>query len=940
MNWQYLVRELSHPVNVYDARWFLYSGYRLGARDEKERMMTDSMSNKTTMDRRSFVTAGAAVATALATAGALSGCAPKAKQEAEGIGAFAPEGTFEGGKTMTTLNDGEWKNVPCFHGCGNACVNKALVKDGVVVRTKTDDTHEDTLGRPQFRGCLRGRCMTELEFGADRLKYPMKRKSWSPENPHGELRGTDEWERISWDEALDIVADQLRAVYTTYGPRAVYKDWDLYHQRSPVLDACGGFLTTWDTASFGSYLSDVSQLGMPFLDDCASRDLGLPFLGEGSVNDRFDLVENPDLIVLYAQNPAWSANGLAGWLFWQAKQRGAEFICVGPEKNASANLYDAKWIRLLPGTDTAFLLAVVYEMVRLDAEQGDVIDWDFLHTYCVGFDDESMPAEAKLQENLLGYVRGDYDGIPKTPEWASAVCATPPEDITYFANAVKKTTNAILSHGYAAGRCSGAEEVPQLFLTVGCLGGHIGKPGNACGVYYCDRSGVGGTMIFKAGDPGDAWDVSSCEPLCAPEKSFVSGSWDAGDYVNGNQIFDAVVEGGYQNVGICWNGSWKPIEQATCDIHFIEGKNDSSLRSAPNTVKGIEAYRSVDFVVMRDYMAKANCCYADVVLPTTGRLQEDDVMVGGQGDREAIQYFTNVLDPEDEAKSNRWVDEQLLERLGYDPSKVYPVSSGQALYNKVAGAAMMNDKKEYETLITLTQEDIDEMGAQGKPQEGKITLAELKEQGIYSIERHSGDAFCHIGYEEFIKDPEKNPLSSSSGKFELYCQEKADAYNKISFDGEQFKPYPTYHDITRIEGYDFVCFSPHYLRTACTDFGNVATLREAWILPLTINSNDAAARGIVDGDTVLVSSPYGKILRKATVSGQIIEGAVGLPNGGWPKFDDEGIDRGGCASTLMGAKPTGMGISGHNNIWVTFEKWTASELEPDCDWQLRVEAKA
>ena len=96
----------------------------------------------------------------------------------------------------------------------------------------------------------------------------------------------------------------------------------------------------------------------------------------------------------------------------------------------------------------------------------------------------------------------------------------------------------------------------------------------------------------------------------------------------------------------------------------------------------------------------------------------------------------------------------------------------------------------------------------------------------------------------------------------------------------------------------------------------------------------------MDGDTVLISSPYGKILRKATVSAQVIAGAVGLPNGGWPKFDEDGIDRGGCASTLMGGEPTGMGVSGHNNIWVTFEKWTASELEPDCEWQLRVEAKA
>ena len=134
--------------------------------------MTDSKASDRMLDRRGFVAAGAAVATALAAAGSLTGCAPKGKAEGAASGSFAPEGTFEGGKAMTTLNDGEWKNVPCFHGCGNACVNKVLVKDGSVVRTKTDDTHEDTLERPQFRGCLRGRCMTSWNSAPTVLDSP------------------------------------------------------------------------------------------------------------------------------------------------------------------------------------------------------------------------------------------------------------------------------------------------------------------------------------------------------------------------------------------------------------------------------------------------------------------------------------------------------------------------------------------------------------------------------------------------------------------------------------------------------------------------------------------------------------------------------------------------------------------------------------------------
>lgn len=894
--------------------------------------MTDSKASDRMLDRRGFVAAGAAVATALAAAGSLTGCAPKGKAEGAASGSFAPEGTFEGGKAMTALNDGEWKFMECDKGCGGGCVTKALVKDGVVVRTKTDDTHEDSLEYPQFRSCLRGRCAAEFEFGTDRISYPLKRKNWSPEEPHGELRGKDEWVRISWDEALDTITEQLRKVYTTYGPRAVYYPWDQWGVRSPVLDACGGFMVTWDTCSFGSYLSDLSQLGLPEVS------MG----GVGTINDRFDIIENSNLIVLYAQDPAWSAIAFAAWNLRAAKENGAEFICVGPFNNASANMLDAKWIRVLPGTDTPFLLAVVYEMLRLDGEQGDIVDWDFVHSYCVGFDDESMPADAKLDENLMGYVRGDYDGVPKTPEWASPLCGTPVEDITYFAQAVGKQADAVLSHGFAAGRCTGSEDVPQLYLTVACLGGHIGKPGNAYGPYWVDYSACGGENLVKAGSANAGWDVSGCEPLCEPEQVFLATlpggqiPHVAEENISGLEAYAAVLDKKYHNVGSPWGGNWKPLEEKDCDIHVIWGERSGGLRAAPNHLLGIEAFRSVDFVVMRDYVPRPDSCYADIILPVRGRQQTE----GLSSKREELVYYTEVLNPDDESQTDRWINEQLLERLGYDASKVYTVSPEQALYNQFSGSQLMNEKGEYEPLLAISQDDIDAMGVEGEPQEGVVTLAEFKEKGIYTFKRQAGDVFTHIGLADFIADPKKNPLPSASGKFELYCQAKADTYNMISFDGSQFKPYPTYHEVSPVEGYELRCFNPHYPRAANSFYTNVPTLREAWEAPFLMNVNDATVRGIADGDDVLISSPVGKVLRQVCVTGLIMEGAVGLPNSLWPKVDEDGIDRGGCGSTLIGGKPTGMGITGQNNAGVRVEKWTGEALEPDSAWQQTIEVTA
>ena len=91
-------------------------------------------------------------------------------------------------------NPGEWIPCSCWVDCGSKGFNKALVKNGEVVRLGTDKSHEDSPDCPQLRGCARGRSLRGMIFGADRIKYPMKRKNWQPgggEAAHGlhELAG-------------------------------------------------------------------------------------------------------------------------------------------------------------------------------------------------------------------------------------------------------------------------------------------------------------------------------------------------------------------------------------------------------------------------------------------------------------------------------------------------------------------------------------------------------------------------------------------------------------------------------------------------------------------------------------------------------------------------------------------------------------------------------
>ena len=81
---------------------------------------------------------------------------------------------------------GEWRPAPCWDNCGGKGLLNAYVRNGVVEKLKTDDSHEDSLDYPQERACARGRAQRQRIYGVDRLKYPMKRVRWSPEAPNGE----------------------------------------------------------------------------------------------------------------------------------------------------------------------------------------------------------------------------------------------------------------------------------------------------------------------------------------------------------------------------------------------------------------------------------------------------------------------------------------------------------------------------------------------------------------------------------------------------------------------------------------------------------------------------------------------------------------------------------------------------------------------------------
>ena len=856
---------------------------------------------KGALDRRSFLKWSAALGGATVVAGGLN------------LGLRAVD---TGAQTVAPSAEGQWITAACWHNCGGRCLIKAYVQDGVVKRVKTDDTHPDSPDFPQQRGCQRGRSQRMQVFAPDRLKYPMKRKNWAPGGGKRELRGRDEWVRISWDEALDLTAAEIKRIKEAYGNKAI-----LSSRQSRLLAAYGGHMTMWGTTSDGAWPRPNIHMQ------------GGPGSTAASSNDRLDL-RNSRLIVLWGANPAWSSGGNPTYNYYQAKKAGAKFIMVDPMYNDSAMVLADQWIPVRPSTDTALLIGMAYHMITNNLQ-----DQKFLDTYCVGFDADHMPNGADPRENFKDYVLGTYDGVPKTPEWASEICGTPSDLIRSFATEIATTKPMSFISNTAAARTYLGEQYCQAFLTVGWMTGNVGLPGAMVGDTRHNRATFGGPALVA---PGGAGVPALPNPLfnqpTFPGPDPFKTDWHG---IVWDEVWDAVVTGQY-TAGV--------RGKQACDIRMISHIGlGASLNQSTNLIRGIEAHRKVEFVVTSSHFLTTNAKYSDIVLPAITEWEK----FGGflTGNPEMIIFYSQIVEPMFEAKDDVWIERELAKRLGVDPEVVDPVPLKQQVFNQAQGATVMkNDGSGMEPLVTITEADIAEWGVKGKPQTGRITLKEFKQKGVYQVPRAPGDKFGFIAKAGFRNDPVKNPLKTASGKLEIHCQTLADTIKAYGFN--TLPPIPKYTQ--PVEGYEATfsdwkakakgkyplqLYTPHYRRRAHSCLDNVSWLREAFPQEFIMNTLDAAARGIKMGDIVRITSPHGTVLRPAFVTDRIVPGVTALGEGAWAEIDEAtGVDRAGATNTLTGGNPTGQGTQPYNTVVVQVEKYSGTLL-PDMYWPKRIPLK-
>lgn len=819
--------------------------------------------------------------------------------------------------------DGKWITHACFFNCGGRCVNRSYVKNGKVLFQKTDDLHEDTPDYPQQRGCARGRALRQLIYGSDRLKYPLKRKHWSPGGGDRSLRGRDEWVRISWEEALDIIASETTRIKEKYGNRAILATG--FEQRGVIpglyygeaLNAYGGCTTTWGQASQGA---------MPVV---ANMMKGQWSGGRLDTSDRFE-IRNAKLIVLWAVNSAWSAQGNVTYHYLQAKKAGAKIIVVDTWYSPTCQALADQWIPVRPGTDTALLLGLAYHMI-----ENGLQNQDFLDRYCLGFDAEHMPEGVDTKENFKDYVMGNVDGIPKTPEWASERCGTDPNIIRQLAEEMATVKPMSMKSSFAPARTYEGGRFAQAYYTVGWMTGNIGISGAEVSVGTSAGNLVfGGPALVYAGDRGLKMPDN---PVCEQPRgggSLGNGKFDETKFygIAMSEVWQAVVTGKHTH----FRDKKRPI-----NIQMIWKVGcGARMNQNPDFNMAVEAFRKVEFVVSSDLQMTPDCQYSDIVLPASSFWER----FGGvtiQTNRELLIYSSQVTEPLYECKHDSWIQAELCKRWGLDPKLVQPLSDEQIAFNELSGAMVIKeDGNEYEHLLTFTEEDIRELGVEGKPQVGRISWQEFRKTGVYQVKRHIGDNLGYVEFQDYVKDPVANPLLTKSGKLEIYCGELVKRYEEFGL--TPIDPIAKY--VPAKEGYEdtFVDFntktkgefpfqmvSIHHLRRAHQAFDNVKVLRELFPCEALMNEQDGRRLGLKHGDTVLISSRHGKILRRIGLTPLVMPEVVLIGQGGWTKYRSGQVDEGGNTNILTGTHLCGEGQSAWNTVNVKIEKWGGDSLEPD-----------
>lgn len=445
----------------------------------------------------------------------------------------------------------------CPRNCYDTCSLKTWVKDDVITFVEGAPESTFTHGTP----CVKGLSYPRRVYSPDRIKYPMVQ----------DVRGSGNWRRISWDEAMQRIATKMLEIKKKDGSMlglAMTK----YSGKFGVLNyAVEGMMS-----SLGYTTRFAGTPCWPAGTDAQNYDMG-----DMWCNDPEDFVK-AKYIIIWGANPAWCSMHTMKYIY-QAREKGAKVVVIDPlltQTAAKADLY----LRVRPGSDGALALGMARHLV----DKG-LVDQDFVNNYSHGYPE----FEAYLRNSV-------------TVEWASEICGLSADVIRQLAEEFTAVNPATVWIGYGMQRhVNGGANVRAIDAFV-AMTGNIGIEGGGARYGHLHTWGFNYNAMLQKPPVG-----SIGMPGAAGTTSEFGSAGEVAQYsdrsLNINQTAKGILEANEPPVRMLW---------VACKNPFAQDFDRSKME---------KAFEKLEMVVCADQFFNETVQHADIVLPVTTAFEEWNV---------------------------------------------------------------------------------------------------------------------------------------------------------------------------------------------------------------------------------------------------------------------------------------------------------------------------
>ena len=491
------------------------------------------------------------------------------------------------------------------NGCGNRCGISAFVKNGRLWKIEGNPEANGNLGVV----CPKGHGYLHDLYNPDRIKGPLKRVG-------------NNFEPISWEQAYNEIGQKINLILMDNGPQSIF--WVNYPQPNHLYA-----------------LRLIHSLGSPHYfthgSTCyTARNAGwVATVGELPSVD----LSNSKYIMIIGRNPAGGIDLGQVKRIVEAKEKGAKVVVVDPRHSETAILAD-EWLPIKPGTDLAFLLAMINVMVK-----EELSDNKFVTEKTVGFE--------QLGDEIINY----------PPEWAERICEISAKTIIRITREIAQAKpKALIHRGYHG--AFGAQYLNS-FQTVRALAiansllGNINQKG---GVYFAQSA--------KLGELQPKHPAPDIPKMAKLDGTGVPGRYPLGSY--GDGIAHAIPE-------LALRGELK----AGFVYHY------NPLRTNPNPKRVIAGYKKLELLVAIDTVLSETASIAHYVLPESFYLERDEAVdTKHSGKRAQVSLQQKVVKPLYDARPGTQIIIELANHLGVGKYFNFNIEEANRLRLKPLGVTL------------------------------------------------------------------------------------------------------------------------------------------------------------------------------------------------------------------------------------------------------------